>query len=207
MRDLKKINNLKHAYIHQENKDSISTFNAEKTPLIQTSIELMEQYFMAAQGIEKSYNEIIFPLDNGDNLIAFLMDETTLVILHTEEKINLPMLHLALKVMIKKLNNGTYQKQVSHVETLSSSPKTTNDAKITTHQPNKTEAPKTLPPSTQEPEPALPQQTPPPAKKAVMPRLKSIFSNPFSAKKSKGKKRPYNKTQASPKDKKLVYRE
>lgn len=215
MHDLKKIHNLKHAYIHQENKESISTFDVEKTPLIKTSIELVEQYFMAAQGIDKSYNEITFPLENGDNLIAFLMDETTLVVLLTEEKINLPMLHLALTVIIKKLNNGTYQKQVTRATTPASSPQTTSDPTIT-QQPSETITPKTeIPNATTPPtpEPPLAQKTPKPTppptaeKKAVMPKLKSIFSNPFSAKKSKSKERPYSNTQASPKDKKLVYRE
>jgi len=186
--DLNNIYNLKQAYIHREHAESLSTFSAEQTTIMRSSIELIEQYFMAAQGIEKSYNEMIFPLENGDNLIAILVDETTIAMLLTEEKINLPMLHMALSLIIKKLNNATLQK----LETLS-------PALVTTPS-----LPKVV-----KPNPKSPPVTQ--SEKPTMPSLKSLFSNPFSAKKSKNKDRPYKNTtiQSSSTliEKKLVYRE
>lgn len=109
--DLKKINGLEQAYIYREDEDDVSTFDAEKMPVLQSSAELIEQYFLAAEGIEKSYNEMIFPLDNGTSLITFLSENNTLVIALTKEKINLPMLHMAFTIIIRKLANGTYQQQ------------------------------------------------------------------------------------------------
>jgi hypothetical protein len=220
--DLKKIHNLKQAYIHSEGKEKISTFNAAETTKMHSSIELIEQYFMAAQGIEKSYNEMIFPLENGNNLIAFLVDEATLVITLTEEKINLPMLHMALTVIIKKLNNGTYQKQATRASTLLPSIK----KPIQQQEPQESVIPipkKPRPQVTQTPV-ILTKQTTITTEKNPALSLRSLFSNPFSAKKNTSNannERPYTllngqkiyqneakqKRRPLPTDKKLVYRE
>lgn len=220
--DLKKIHNLKQAYIHREGKEKISTFNVAETTKMHSSIELIEQYFMAAQGIEKSYNEMIFPLENGNNLIAFLVDEATLVITLTEEKINLPMLHMALTVIIKKLNNGTYQKQAIRAATPLPSIK----------QPAQQQKPQEpVIPIPKKPRPQVTQTPVIPTKQTTITTektpalsLRSLFSNPFSAKKNTSNannERPYTllngqkiyqnetkqKRRPLPADKKLVYRE
>ena len=220
--DLKKIHNLKQAYIHREGKESISTFNADETTKMHSSIELIEQYFMAAQGIEKSYNEMIFPLENGNNLIAFLVDEATLIITLTEEKINLPMLHMALTLIIKKLNNGTYQKQATRAVTPPSSIKQSVQQQKP-QEPVISISKKPNPQVTQTPIiPTKPTTTK--IEKTSSLSLRSLFSNPFSAKKNtsntnnerpytllNGKKIYQNETKRKrrplPVEKKLVYRE
>jgi hypothetical protein len=214
--DLKKIHNLKQTYIRREGEENISTFNAAETTKMHFSIELIEQYFMAAQGIEKSYNEMIFPLDNGTNLIALLVDETTLVITLTEEKINLPMLHMALTVIIKKLNNGTYQKQTVREETLRPSIKKPAEQK---------KPQESIIPAPQKTRPLITQTSPIPTEKttekASSLSLRSLFSNTFATKKNTSTERPYTlfkgqkiyqneekqKRRPLPADKKLVYRE
>jgi len=215
--DLKKIHNLKQAYIHREGEESISTFNADETTKMHSSIELIEQYFMAAQGIEKSYNEIIFPLDNGNNLIALLVDDTTLVMTLTEEKINLPMLHMALSIIIKKLNNGTYQKKIIRAAPIPPVKKPVQQQKpsepvIQVPQQPRPQITKT---------PTIPTERTTETEKTSSLSLRSLFSNPFSAKKNTSNERPYTllkgqkiyqneekqKRRPLPADKKLVYRE
>lgn len=224
--DLKKVNGLLYAYIYREGEDDISTFDADKMSVLKSSAELIEQYFLAAEGIEKSYNEMIFPLDKGNSLIAFLSENNTLVIALTKEKINLPMLHMAFTIIIKKLANGTYQQQAIR------------DAKETTRHTTATRKP--IPEQTQAntitrpiPKPiATPAPSPtltgakPTDPKTKTSTLKSLFSNPFTSKAKQDNdqkdtnERPYTlyrgqkiyqneaakKPQARPVEKKLVYR-
>lgn len=210
--DLNKIQGLKHAYIHRAGEENISTFGEEKMSIIHSSAELIEQYFMAAKGIEKAYNEMIFPLENGDNLIALLGEENTLVIALTKQKMNLPMLHMAFTVVIKKLNNGTYQQQTLR-DAIPAAPK----KRI---QPAQEKNPLSKPTTRITPTPTPTKSHP----KKTVSSFKSLFSNPFTsktAKKNKHNERPYTlfrgqkiyqnetqkKSQTLPADKKLVYRE
>jgi hypothetical protein len=202
LNNIKNIHNLKQAYIHREGKESISTFNAEKTAMMRSSVELIEQYFMVANDIERSYDEIIFPLENGDNLIALSIDKSTLAILLTKEKINLPMLHMALMLIVKKLKNKTDQESIIAATTTPTPQQTAKPSQEIVL--SRTKILNTKPKIIQ-PEIIADSKS----KKSAIPSLKSLFSNPFLARKSKNKDRPrpYSNTQATQTGKKLVYKE
>lgn len=122
IQDLTRIKGLKHAFLNMEGHDSISTFPDHKSASLSNATQIIEQYYMAAQSIEKSYDEMIFPLQNGDNLIIFFFDQTSVVVLQTEEKINLPMAHMALKVITQKIKTGEYTHDIATLEPIRDKP-------------------------------------------------------------------------------------
>ncbi|CAA6802224.1 MAG: Unknown protein [uncultured Thiotrichaceae bacterium] len=180
LQDLSRIKALKHAYLDIEGHDSISTFPDEKRAPIKKARQIIDQYYMAAQSIEKSYDEMIFPLADGDNLIIFFFDETTIAILLTEEKINLPMAHMALKVIMQRIKSGEYQTQA--IEPVPQKPK---------GQATLPPAPKKVPITEPEETTLLKEDN----RSFTMYRGQKVYHDP-----------PSEKEKAAPKKKKMMYR-
>jgi len=110
-KDLAKITGLKGALLHADGHPDIDTFSSEDATQITGVIEFVEQYFTVAESINRSFNEMIFSLENGDNLITYFFDESTIFILRTEQKVNFPFVHMTSKMIAKKYLNGDYDKQ------------------------------------------------------------------------------------------------
>lgn len=111
--DLNKVKGLKAAYIRVDGYAVESTFADNKQHEMQELFDFVEQYFFAAEGIDKSYNEFVFSISNHENLVAYQLDKSALVVMITEHKINLPMLHMNLKMVIKNIREDVYNKSES----------------------------------------------------------------------------------------------
>lgn len=110
-KDLDKITGLKGTLIRAQGHPDIDTFSTIEASEISSILVFIEQYFSVAKSIGRSFDEIIFSLENGDNLIAYLFDETALFILRTEEKVNFPFVHMTAKLIAKKYLNGEYNRR------------------------------------------------------------------------------------------------
>lgn len=110
-KDLSKITGLKGAFLHAEGHPDIDTFSTEEARQISSVVDFVEQYFSVAESINRSFNEMIFSLENGDNLITYLFDESTIFILRTEQKVNFPFVHMTSKMIAKKYLKGEYDRQ------------------------------------------------------------------------------------------------
>ncbi len=63
---------------------------------------MIEQMFMTVDAIGQSHDEVHFELD--DNFfIAYRVDSDLLVVLLTEKKLNLPLVHMTIKSAVKKI--------------------------------------------------------------------------------------------------------
>lgn len=128
--DLNKVKGLKVAYIRVDGYAIESTFADNKQHEMQELLDFVEQYFFAAEGIDKSYNEFVFSISNDENLVAYQLDKSALVVMITEHKINLPMLHMNLKMVIKNIREDFYNKsepQPSKIVGASPTPETSSD--------------------------------------------------------------------------------
>lgn len=110
-KDLSKITGVKGVFLHADGHPDIDTFPKEEASQISKVLDFVEQYFSVAETINRSFNEMIFSLENGDNLITYLFDESTIFILRTEQKVNFPFIHMTSKMIAKKYLKGDYDKQ------------------------------------------------------------------------------------------------
>lgn len=104
--NLQKIKGVKAAYIALEGEAPVSTFDVTQNVNLSSAVSLVEQYFLAAQSIDRVYDEIVFTLADGDHLMAYQFDSDALVLLLTEARVNMPMIHMSLKLIVKKLREN-----------------------------------------------------------------------------------------------------
>ncbi|CAA6816459.1 MAG: Unknown protein [uncultured Thiotrichaceae bacterium] len=115
-KDLAKITGLKGAFLHSDGHPDIDTFSAKEAHEISSVLDFVEQYFSVAESINRSFNEMIFSLENGDNLITYLFDESTIFILRTEQKVNFPFVRMTSKIIAKKYLKGEYDRQPQKIK-------------------------------------------------------------------------------------------
>jgi predicted regulator of Ras-like GTPase activity (Roadblock/LC7/MglB family) len=91
-----------HVCICQQGKAPISNFPDKLNDSMVLSYDLIDQIFSALKAIEKSHNEIYFSI--GDKfLVAYSMNESCIVLLLTEKKINFPLLNMGIKTAKMKI--------------------------------------------------------------------------------------------------------
>jgi len=94
-----------YACIYQDGEVLISTFPDSNEEGVSDAAQAIEQIFSALQAIGQAHNEVYLTI--GDMLlIAYLFDDEHLVMLLTDSKINIPLIHMGVKsasVKIKAL--------------------------------------------------------------------------------------------------------
>ena len=96
-----------YACIYQDGEVLISTFPDNNGEGVSDAAQAVEQIFSALQAIGQAHNEVYLTI--GDMLlIAYLFDDEHLVMLLTDSKINIPLIHMGVKsasVKIKALSS------------------------------------------------------------------------------------------------------
>ncbi|HFC92363.1 MAG TPA: hypothetical protein ENJ51_06070 [Leucothrix mucor] len=85
-----------YACIYNADKILASTFPESNEEGIATVTQAIEQMFSALQAIGKAHNEVYFSLGEMQ-LIGYLFHDEHLVVLLTDSKINLPLIHMGVK--------------------------------------------------------------------------------------------------------------
>ncbi len=95
-----------YACIYQDGEVLISTFPDSNKEGVSDAAQAVEQIFSALQAIGQAHNEVYLTI--GEMLlIAYLFDDEHLVMLLTDSKINIPLIHMGVKsasVKIKALS-------------------------------------------------------------------------------------------------------
>ncbi|WMP15900.1 hypothetical protein [Thiothrix lacustris] len=79
----------------------VSTFPKESSSGLLSASQMIEQVFDVAHSINKNYEEL-YLLQDGSMLVAYRIKETYIVLLLTDIKLNLPLTHLRVKLLISK---------------------------------------------------------------------------------------------------------
>lgn len=79
-----------------------STFPPEQAAVLLPALQMVEQTFTAAESIGKHYEELYLMLADG-MLVVYPLSDTHLILLLTEKKVNLPLIHMGVKSVAKKL--------------------------------------------------------------------------------------------------------
>jgi predicted regulator of Ras-like GTPase activity (Roadblock/LC7/MglB family) len=90
------------ACVYQNGDMLVSTFPKDKEEGVSNATQAIEQMFSALLAIEKTHNEVYFSMQNS-LLIGYLFDGDYLIVLHTESKINLPLIHMGVKSAFVKI--------------------------------------------------------------------------------------------------------
>jgi len=107
-----------HACIYQEGKDPVSTFPDDMSDSMTLSHDLIDQIFSALKAIDKSHNEIYFSI--GDKfLVGYLVQETCIIILLTDKKINFPLVNMGVKSASTKIQRKIKEEQEEKIASLS----------------------------------------------------------------------------------------
>ena len=133
--------------IYQEGEVVETTFPTVNEEGISIVTQAVEQMFTALQAIDKQHNEVYFSM--GDKqLIAYFFEDEYLVVLYTENKINLPLIHMGVKSAFVKIKALSLKQP-------------TQSAKIT-------------PPSVEAVSPPLVQEISPPVPEVPAPHIMSV---------------------------------
>ncbi len=85
-----------YACIYKSDEVLVSTFPESNEDGIATVTQAIEQMFSALQSIGKAHNEVYFSLGEMQ-LIGYIFHDEYLVVLLTDSKINLPLVHMGVK--------------------------------------------------------------------------------------------------------------
>lgn len=110
---------VRQACVYQNGDMQVSTFPKDKEEGISNATQAIEQMFSALLAIEKAHNEVYFSMQDS-LLIGYLFDDDYLIILHTESKLNLPLIHMGVKSAFVKIKALSSQQE--HIATPSPLP-------------------------------------------------------------------------------------
>ena len=87
--------------IYHQQTIMASTFPKDSSGGLLSALQMIEQVFDVAHSINKNYEEI-YLLQDGSMLAAYRIKEAHIVLLLTDIKLNLPLTHLRVKLLISK---------------------------------------------------------------------------------------------------------
>jgi len=100
--DLTSLKGINYGYIYKDDQVLATNFPEVLQDKLSNVGHMIGQMFMTVDAIEQTHDEIHFELDENF-LIAYRVDEDLLVVLLTEKKINLPLIHMTIKSAEKKI--------------------------------------------------------------------------------------------------------
>lgn len=98
------VNALKGVYavcLYHQQQIVASTFAAEQSTLLLPALQMIEQTFDAAEAIQHPYEELYLVLEDN-MLVIYPLEQQYFILLLTDKKVNIPLIHLSIKALIGK---------------------------------------------------------------------------------------------------------
>lgn len=102
LNDLTSLTGLNYGYIYQDDQVLATNFPEVLQDKLANVGHMIAQMFMSVDAIGQSHDEIHFELEDNF-LIGYRIEDDLLVVLLTEKKINLPLIHMTIKSAHKKI--------------------------------------------------------------------------------------------------------
>jgi predicted regulator of Ras-like GTPase activity (Roadblock/LC7/MglB family) len=99
---MSRLKGVHHASIYKDGEQLASTFAEDQHNAILDSADIISQIFSALEAIEQSHNEIFFSIGKY-YLAAYLLNDSYIVVLLTEKKINFPLINMGIKSAAGKI--------------------------------------------------------------------------------------------------------
>jgi predicted regulator of Ras-like GTPase activity (Roadblock/LC7/MglB family) len=99
---MSRLKGVHHASIYKDGEQLASTFTEDQYDAMLNSADIISQIFSALEAIEQSHNEIFFSIGKH-YLVGYLLNNSYIVILLTEKKINFPLINMGIKSAAGKI--------------------------------------------------------------------------------------------------------